>query len=430
MTFDKKMKALFFKKVLTAFMLIFIIPDTFSQENQQHVILISLDGFRWDYVERFNPPNIVSFLADGTAAESMLSSFPSKTFPNHYSIATGMKPETHGLVDNSFYDRSKDKLFEIRNREVVQDGSWYGGTPIWVLAGAHGIKTASYFFVGTEAPVQGVQPDYFYNYDGGVANMTRIKQVLEWLALPDDERPRLITLYFSDMDDIGHRYGPDNDSEISAKLYQLDQELGKLFDGLKTFDLNINVVLVSDHGMTAVKKENLINLDFITEGIDARVVNNGATAHIYLNDPGKSAEVLEKLKSKTGSFKVVAIEDQEYYQNITSHAARLGDILLIPDLGSYLVTSAGMMNYQMRTAQFQTDTYGEHGFNPEYKDMHGIFYARGPMIKKGLTIPSFENIHVYPLLATLLSLPLPKDIDGNVHVLQHILQIDEDETGH
>jgi predicted AlkP superfamily pyrophosphatase or phosphodiesterase len=401
---------------------IILYTRAFSQEREQYVILISLDGFRHDYVERFKPENLSDFIQSGTSAESLIPSFPTKTFPNHYTIATGMKPENHGLVDNAFYEPEKDQVYLINKREVVQDGYWYGGTPLWVLAQQHGLIAASYFFVGTEAPVQGIQPKYFYNYDAEVSNLARISKVFEWLELPEEERPRLITLYFSDMDDTGHRFGPDNDKEIGSKLLQLDRQLGALFEGLKSFDLDINIFIVSDHGMTNVPKENLLNLDHITEGIDAKVINNGALAHLYLNNPLEIEEIYLRLNAKEGPFKAVKVKDREYYKNIQNHPNRMGEILILPDLGFYLATTAGMVAYQNRSAMFHTDVFGEHGFSPAYKDMHGIFFVKGPRIKEGLVIDPFQNIHIYPIICELLNLPIPENIDGKSDVLKPILK--------
>jgi len=403
---------------------ILFFTNAFSQEKEKYVILISLDGYRYDYTERFQPENITKFINSGTAAESMISSFPSKTFPNHYTIATGMKPENHGLVNNSFYDPEKDLVYSMADRNIVEDGSWYGGTPLWVLAEENGMKAASYFFVGSEANVKGVRPSYYYNFDNEVPNLTRISKVFEWLQLPEDERPRLITLYFSDMDNIGHRYGPDNDEQVGNSLERLDRQLGALFEGLKSFDLDINVFIVSDHGMTNVPKGNLINLDSLTEGIAARVVNNGALAHLHLENPTQIEEVYLKLLKNGGPLKISKIADLEYYKNIDKYRDRLGDIIILPELGYYLATTQGMVNYQTRSARFKTDVFGEHGFSPEYKDMDAIFYAQGPSIKEGLLIPSFQNIHVYPIICKILGLPIPDDIDGQLEVLLPILKYD------
>ena len=393
-----------------------------AQDKQPIVILISIDGFRHDYVERFQPENLTKFIQKGTAADGLIPAFPSKTFPNHYTIATGMKPEHHGLVDNSFYEPFKDQVYNMGNRDIVQDGYWYGGTPIWVLAEQNNIKAASYFFVGTEAPVQGIRPSYYFDYDGNVPNLTRVAKVFEWLQLPETERPRLITLYFSDMDNVGHRYGPSNDDQLKTALDRLDRELGALFEGLKSFDLDINVVLVSDHGMADVPKSNLINLDQLTKGIDARIVNNGALAHLHLVDPTQKSEVIQLLSQQAGNFTVEDVASRESYQDISKYPARFGEILILPDLGYYLADERGIFRYQNSSARFKTDVFGEHGFSPQHREMHGIFYANGPAIRKGLKIDRFENIHIYPMICQILGLPIPKDIDGKAEVLEPILK--------
>jgi len=403
-------------------LLLFSTNWLFAQEGEPYLILISLDGYRYDYTQRFKPKNLTQFIEEGTAAEALIPSFPTKTFPNHYTIATGMLPENHGLVDNSFYEPEKDQVYSMGNRSIVEDGYWYAGTPIWVLAEQNGIKAASYFFVGSEAPVKGVRPSYYYPFDGSVPNLTRISKVFEWLQLPSEERPRLITLYFSDMDEVGHRYGPDNDEKLQDRLDRLDHELGALFEGLKSFDLDINIIIVSDHGMTNVPKENILNLDHITEGINARLVNNGALAHVYLENPEETEEVYDQINAQEGPFKVVKVQDLRYYKDPEKYKNRKGDLLIMPELGYYLATTKGMVTYQNRSAMFGTDVFGEHGYSPEFRDLYGIFYAQGPAIKEGLVIPPFQNIHVYPLLCSILGLTAPDDIDGNFEVLKSVLR--------
>lgn len=406
-----------------AFLFLFFLNSlaVFSQDREQYVILISLDGYRYDYTERFQPKNILQLIKDGVEAESLIPSFPSKTFPNHYSIATGMKPENHGLVDNTFYDPELDEIYSIGNRKAVENPAWYGGLPIWVLAEQNGLKAASYFFVGTEAPIQGIQPTHFYNYDATVSNLTRISKVFEWLELPDEERPRLITLYFSDMDDVGHAYGPDNDGKLSERLKSLDAQLGALFEGIKSLDLDINVIIVSDHGMTNVKPEQLINLDSLKENLPIKVMNNGALAHIHLTNVKQKRRVLNALKQQEKNFKVVDIDAGTEYVNIETYRGRLGDLLILPDLGFYLVETGGIMNYQKRAAMFKTEVFGEHGYHPTFRDMHGIFYASGPALKKNQKIGSIQNVDIYPLICQILNLPIPDNIDGDVERVREIL---------
>ncbi len=411
------------KRLIAVVLFLGIVFTGYGQETKpSYVILISLDGFRYDYVERFKPENLSRFIENGTAADGLIPSFPSKTFPNHYTIATGMKPEHHGLVDNSFFEPFKNQVYTMGDRNIVQDGYWYGGTPIWVLAEQNGMKAASYFFVGSEAPVKGVRPSYYYDYDGNVPNLTRVAKVFEWLQLPETERPRLITLYFSDMDNTGHRYGPNNDEKLGASLEKLDRELGALFEGLKSFDLAINIILVSDHGMADVPKEKLINLDNLIEGIDARVVNNGALAHLHLAKPDQKTEVIEMLKQRPGNFKIEDVSSLESYKDISRFPDRIGDILILPELGYYLADELGIFRYQNNSAMFKTNVFGEHGFSPQYREMHGIFYANGPEIKEGFKIDRFENIHIFPLICQILGLPVPSDIDGKSEVLAPILK--------
>ena len=410
------------RSFLVLVLLLSVWTASFSQEKEPILILISLDGFRHDYVERFQPENLSRFIAEGTAAKGLIPSFPTKTFPNHYTIATGMLPEHHGLVDNAFYEPFKDQVYTMGNREIVQDGYWYGGTPIWVLAEQHGIKAASYFFVGTEAPIQGVRPSYYYDYDGGVPNLTRIAKVFDWLRLPAAERPRLITLYFSDMDDTGHRYGPNNDLELKKTLDRLDHELGALFEGLESFNLPIHMVLVSDHGMSEVKQENLILLEDLTAGVKGRVVNNGALAHLHLEDPKEKEKVIQLLLTRNPNIRIDDLSTTENYSDLTAFPQRKGDLLIIPNQGYYLADVRGKVRYQNNATRFQTQVFGEHGFTPRHEDMQGIFYAKGPQIQEGLKVEPFQNIHIYPLLCRILGLPIPDGIDGKVEVLLPVLK--------
>ncbi len=397
----------------------------FAQENtgeKQYVILISLDGFRYDYVDRFQPENLSRFIADGAAADGLIPSFPTKTFPNHYTIATGMKPEHHGLVDNTFYDPEKDQVYSIGNREVVTDGYWYGGTPLWVLAEQNGMKAASYFFVGSEAEIQGVRPSYYYDYDGRVPNLTRVSKVFEWLTLPEEDRPQMITLYFSDMDDVGHRYGPNNDQELSKKLNTLDRELGALFEGLKSFDLNINVVIVSDHGMVDVPLDQFIDLGKLTEGVEGKVINSGALAHIHLDNPSQKKKTIKLIESQGEHIHVIDIDDREYYEDLSLHRDLMGDLLILPDLGFYLTNAQGLARNKQNAARSNTKVLGHHGFSPDYQEMQGIFYANGPKIKSGVKIEPFQNTHIYPMICEILGLPIPENIDGKLEVLAPILK--------
>ncbi len=187
-----------------------------------YVILVSLDGFRYDYAKRYHAEHLLALGAEGASApEGMLPSYPSITFPNHYTIVTGLYPEHHGIVANNFYDPARKETYSYHDSKAVGDGTWYGGTPLWVLAEQAGMRSASFFWVGSEADIQGVRPSYYLKFDGSFPNPKRVEQVLAWLHLPAEQRPHMITLYFSDTDSAGHRFGPDSPQEADA-VHELD----------------------------------------------------------------------------------------------------------------------------------------------------------------------------------------------------------------
>lgn len=385
--------------------------------ERPYLILVSLDGFRWDYVKKYNPPHLSKFIKNGVEAESLISSFPSKTFPNHYTIATGLYPENHGLIGNSYYSYDKNVTYKIRNREMVQDGTFYKGTPIWVHADKSQMVTASYFFVGTEADIQGVRPTYYYNYDGKTKNETRVSQALNWLKLPEKTRPHFIAMYFSDLDDIGHKYSPDNEEEIEQAVLRLDKHLGNLFEGAKATGLPVNIIVVSDHGMTSVKTENFIPLETIENNTLYTAIDNGAIINIHPKANIDTDSILSYLKPLENNFKVYKTENTPGFE-YTPKNKDWGTIQILPDYGYYFNSSKAI---ERRKSSLRKQ-FGVHGYDTNQKDMHGIFYANGPAFKNGYVAPSVKNIHIYPIMCKILGLEIPNDIDGNLEKLKPILK--------
>jgi predicted AlkP superfamily pyrophosphatase or phosphodiesterase len=382
-----------------------------------YTILVSLDGYRWDYNARFQPPNLTKFANNGVKAKSLIPCFPSKTFPNHYSIATGMYPENHDLVNNSFYDATKKEVYEIRNRPLIEDGSWYKGTPIWLQAMNAGMVTASFFFVGSEADIQGQRPTYFYRYDKSIANGKRVQQALDWLKMPEEKRPHLITMYFSDMDDTGHLYGPNNDEALQETLTDLDQHLGRLFDGVAALDIPVNIIVVSDHGMAEVPVNQLIPIESIKNENQFQTVTVGSVIHLYLKEGGDETTVFDNLKAKEKNYAVYKTEESPFYQKNPTNP-RLGDFLIIPDYGFYFKTLM-QINLLKRGGK---EVMGHHGYDPKIADLQGIFYANGPAFKEQIVIESFENIHIYPMICKIMGLEVPEEVDGRIEVLENILK--------
>ena len=396
-----------------------VLTNTKQAIKQPYVILVSLDGFRWDYVERFKPPHLSQFIKNGVKAESLIPSFPSKTFPNHYTIATGMYPDNHNIIGNSFFDYEKKARYSINNRKAVEDGEFYSGTPIWVHAAQTGMVTSSYFFVGTEAEIKGLRPTNYYNYDGKVLKQERVNQVLKWLKLPKKQRPHLITLYFEDMDDTGHDYGPNQDEKLKQTLYELDEVLGHLFKGVADTKLPVNIIFVSDHGMMNIPVDNYIPREIVKNDDLYSAIDNGSLINIHPHKIDKTDDIFKNLKTleKKHHLKVYKTENTPGFEYVPKNK-NWGSIQVVADDGYYFSSEYGIEKRKQKSHK----NFGAHGFDPIIKDMHGIFYANGPNFKKGITIPSFKNIHIYPLMCQILGLPIPESIDGNIDQLINIIK--------
>ena len=388
-----------------------------ASEKKPYLILISLDGFRWDYVEKYKPPHLINFIKNGINSESLIPSFPTKTFPNHYTIATGMYPDKHGIIANSFYSYDKDMTYRIRDREKVEDGSFYGGNPIWIQANKANMVTASYFFVGTEANIQGLKPTYYYRFDNSVKNEVRVNQAIDWLKLPPKKRPHLITMYFSDMDDTGHKYGTKNDEELKKTLFELDKQLGNLFKGIEKTGLPVNIIIVSDHGMSTVSISNFIPIEKIENDSLYTSIDNGAIVNIHPNNKNQIDSIYTYLKKKESNFKVYKTENTPGFEYIPKNK-NWGAIQILPDFGYYFSSTKGIASKKQRA----NTNFGVHGYDQKYKDMHGIFYANGPAFKKAYRTPSIKNIHIYPLMCEILGLEVPSNIDGNLDQIKNILK--------
>lgn len=379
--------------------------------EKPYVIMVSFDGFRYDYAERYNLANFKKMIREGASAEAMIPSFPSKTFPNHYTLVTGLYPGHHGLVDNEFYDPDQKKMYSIKNRVMVEDTSFYGGTPLWQLAQQQGLKAASFFWVGSEAKIKGRFPDYYRLYDARVKDEERVTQTLDWLKLPLAERPHFISLYFSLVDTESHASGHQSE-RLKQTVQKADSLLGMLLDGVSKIKLPINIVVVSDHGMLEMKREDrvFIYVNKLIDVNDKSVVfaNAGSQAHFYTKNVDSLYTILKSQEQNFKVYKQSEFPEYWHYQH-----KRAGDILVVAEPGSYILTAARNFGSWIGSGYF-----GEHGYDPHrVKDIHGIFYAIGPNVKKGVRLKPFENIHVYPFVSKILGLKTPP-IDGDVKVLE------------
>ncbi len=375
------------------------------EQRPQPLLLISIDGFRHDYFELIDSPNLDRLIDEGLFADSLHHVFPTKTFPTHYTLVTGRYPGTHGVVANSMWDPERDARFSLGDRTAVGDGYWYqDGEPIWVTAEQQGLTSATFFWPGSEAKIHRVRPTHWRPYDGSVPHTERIEQVLEWAGMPDDERPDLMTLYFSRVDSLGHSRGPAAPAVLQA-AEELDAELGMLFDGLERLDLfdAINIILVSDHGMSAVDIERYIRLDDYLDLSKVRVSDWGPAAQIWATDM-EIESIVEALDGAHPRLRVWARDDIPDRYRFGSHH-RVPDVLAEADPG-WMISSSPFL------AQRQPPR-GMHGWDPAHGEQHGIFVARGPAFSRGTRSPAMRSIDVYALLTELLNLD-PAEHEGSL----------------
>lgn len=393
-------------------------PNSAVAQAAHYVVLVSLDGFRWDYATRDNATHLLELGKEGVwAPEGMLPSFPSLTFPNHLTIVTGLYPEHHGIVANDFLDPTRGQRYAISDRKAVTDGTWYGGVPLWSLAEGQGMRTACFFWPGSEAEIAGQRPTYYLRFDDKIDDKARIEQVIEWLKLPAEVRPHFITLYYSNVDHAGHEFGPAA-TETHAAVRTVDGLMGELKAQLDATHLPIDLVVVSDHGMAKVEGgwitlDQLANLSgFETDG-----------ALLYGQTEADRERAYNQLKKASADF--VVYRRKMIPANLHFNGnEREGDPVIIPT-GPYMIRAHGPAAGKPDRGPIA----GMHGYDPSaMPEMKASFFAEGPDIKPGGTVEPFENVNLYPWLAHMLGLHAPKT-DGNLNVLAGTLRDGGNEAG-
>jgi len=367
-----------------------------------YVVMLSLDGFRWDYADCFPTPNLDRLARTGVKAEALIPCFPTKTFPNHYSIVTGLHPDHHGIVQNSFYDPAMDRYYRIGDRSSVEDGDFYGGEPIWVTAEKQGVRTASYFWVGSEAPCGGIRPSIWKKYDHNFPFESRVDSVISWLQLPVGIRPRLITLYMHEPDSRGHKLGPAN-PELGRTITYLDSLVGDLADKLAALDIapQINLIVTSDHGMGPVSPDRYVDLADYLDTSWVGIITGYNPNYLVRAAEGYYDSILSRIDRipHVSGWPSGGVPERLVYGN----NPRTLDFVFLAD-------SAWSTGWREGPDE---DSRGGHGYDNANIDMHTIFYASGPAFRSGYVHPRFPNTDIYPLLAYLLGLE-PAQTDGNL----------------
>jgi predicted AlkP superfamily pyrophosphatase or phosphodiesterase len=370
------------------------------------LIVLSLDGWRWDYHTKATLPALRRLIAGGVRAEALVPAFPTKTFPNHYSIVTGLYPGHHGVIGNSMVDPGIAGRFMLANREQVGNAAWWGGEPLWVSVIRQGRPAAALFWPGSEAPIGGVRPSEWAVYDGTVPNEERVDRLLQWLDRPIEHRPALLLAYFSDADDAGHRFGPDS-AELTAALVRVDRALARLLDGLDGRGLTgrVNVVLVSDHGMATVSRDRVIALSDYLDLAAVDVVDLNPNLAIVPTTMAED-EVYGRLVRAHPHLRVYRKADTPPHWRFRDHP-RVPAIVGVADEGWSVVRrpippEAGF-------------SLGQHGYDPRVASMRGLFVASGPAFRRGAVVPALDSVDVYGVLARVLGVrPAPNDGDPGV----------------
>jgi predicted AlkP superfamily pyrophosphatase or phosphodiesterase len=368
-------------------------------------ILISLDGFRPDYLDRGNAPALSRLAAEGVRA-SMQPSFPSVTFPNHYTLVTGLHPGRHGLVNNRMEDPERPGVvFTLPDRAVAADPIWWSdGVPIWVTAERQGVRAGTMFWPGSEYELHGQRPTRWRAFDQSLPGFARVDTLLSWLDAPYAERPRFFTLYFDLVDTAGHRYGPDS-LETNAAVAETDAAIARLVEGLNArgYAGRVNLVIVADHGMAAQGAESIIDLDARITAQQARVIWDGQFAGVQTL-AGHEEAVEQALIGRGDHGECWRKTDLPERFDYRDHR-RIPAVVCLADTGwRYRST---------QLPQYSTPALGAHGYDPAGSEMAAIFIANGPAFRRGGTLPTFENVSVYPLLARLIGVT-PEPNQGDI----------------
>ncbi len=300
-------------------------PNSTAAQKRHYVVLVSLDGFRYDYPKKYGAPHLLELARKGASApEGMLPAYPSLTFPNHFSIVTGLYPEHHGLVANTFYDPARNETYSYKDARTNSDGSWYSGTPLWSLAEEQGMRAASFFWPGSEAEIAGHRPSFYLHFQDKFPDAQRIDQVIAWLRLPPAERPHFITLYYSNVDHAGHTYGPDA-PETRDAVHHVDEMVGVLKQRLDKLHLPIDLVVIADHGMIAYEGK-YVDLDrsadltgVRTDGILLYPKSEAEAARLY-------AEFGQHLSEKFKVYRRADVPAALHYDE----SEREGDPVIVP----------------------------------------------------------------------------------------------------
>jgi predicted AlkP superfamily pyrophosphatase or phosphodiesterase len=402
-----------------AFILITCLLAACAAERARHhaevdnpiLILVSIDGFRPDYFEKADTPTLDRLRLEGTSSLSLIQVFPTKTFPAHYSMVTGLHPGEHGIVSNNMYDPDMDARFAMHLRDAVEDPRWWGGEPVWNTAERQGVRAATFFWPGSEAAVGGRQASDWYPYDAAVDYETRVDTALDWLARPTGRRPHLVTLYFERVDTAGHRQGFGSEALIAA-IGEVDAALARLLVGLDRLGLaaRVNLLIVSDHGMAGVHADRRIYLYDYLDPARVRVTDWGPVAAIW-PEPDYMEEARQRLRDVHPHMQAYTHRTMPERFRYRDHP-RIAPIIVVADIG-WIITRRDFVPTRPELAT--------HGWDPEHPEMHAMLIAHGPAFRSELVLERIEAIHLYELMCAVLGIE-PAPNSGDLDAVRMLLR--------
>lgn len=386
-----------------------VLTSAYSAEKPAPLLLISLDGFRWDYCDLHpnETPNLRQLKKEGASARALIPVFPSNTFPNHYTIVTGLWPAHHGVINNSMYDPASGRFFRNNLPSAVHDSRWWGGEPIWVTAVKQGLRSACSFWPGSEAEIGGVRPTRWKPFDPTEAFEPRLEELIGWFRAPTEERPDVVTFYLEETNSVGHTFGPDA-PETATAIKLLDTRVGLILQRLQAENITPNLVVVSDHGMAKVQPERCITLDDFIDPTTVQVDFGGPACGLRPLQGKTVDDILSHLQSLPGGAKAYRMEDLPPRFHLAGNP-RIPPIWILPQEG-------GTVSSKQLLAQWLPKTRGEHGYDPALASMQATLIVHGPAFRNdGAVIDPVENIHLYNLFCALLHLkPAPNDGDDRL----------------
>jgi predicted AlkP superfamily pyrophosphatase or phosphodiesterase len=386
-----------------------LLGAAFQGQPRPILILISFDGWRWDYMDRADVPNLKALARRGIRSRGLIPSFPSKTFPNHYTLVTGLYPDHHGIISNNMWDPVIGERFTM-SAGTATDPRWWAGEPLWVTAIRQGQRASAMFWPGSEVQIDGIRPTDWKPFADNFPNRDRVAQVLTWLSLPEAERPSFMTLYFSDVDDAGHTYGPDARKTLDA-AEKLDVELGTLLAGIEARGLTgrTTVIATADHGMSQQAVNRKIFIDDYVDPATIDVIDWSPVLQVRPTT-GSVDDLYRRLRGKHPALRVYRKSELPAALHYGTHP-RIAPIVALADDGWAITTHA---RFEPRKNE-RSQSGGEHGYDPRNRSMHALFVAAGPTLRRGLTVAPFENVHVYEFLCGILGLK-PARNDGSAAV--------------